>query len=327
MADGTKIEWARHPVTGAGASWNPIRARNLETGKIGHFCVHVSEGCRNCYAERWQPRFGNPVRFVEQDRKKVEIFVDAKALFQPLHWKKPRGIFVCDMSDLFDKGVSDDMIDMVFAVMALTPQHIYFVLTKRPARMREYLSDPKVVRRTYELACNMAIAHDVKFIWPIPNVWLGTSAEDQTTADERIPRLLATPAAKRFVSLEPLLGPVYVSERIDWVIAGGESGPKARPSHPDWFRSLRDQCATAGVPFFFKQWGEWIDADELWPSGPPLTFLGAQELAEFEGYQFQPQSSGHTMVRVGKRQAGRTLDGKTHDAMPALANRGAGGGE
>jgi len=210
----------------------------------------------------------------------------------PLRWKKPRVVFVNSMGDLFHEGVPDEWIDQVFAVMVLCPQHTFQVLTKRAERMRAWVRryrDKSVVE-------GMDIGDGpITFERAFAHVWLGVSAEDQVRADERIPALLGTPAAVRFVSCEPLLGPVdlsrvclvpqidalggayvesgmpYVGEwdvdgpypadaqrrSLNWVIVGGESGPGARPMHPDWARSIRDQCEAAGVPYFFKQWGEW----------------------------------------------------------------------
>lgn len=215
------------------------------------------------------------------------------------HQVRRRRIFVCAHGDLFHEGVPDEWIDRAFAVMALAPQHTFQVLTKRAERMREYLS----ARNGMGNAALCAAINNIPYglgVWhgalemPLPNVWLGVSAEDQTRTDERIPHLLATPAAVRFVSLEPLLGeidlrrvsvrryglldaltPGYFTDGrpprlgLDWVIAGGESGPSARPMHPDWVRSLRDQCTAAAVPFFFKQWG----------SGPQVTTIRSNAVA------------------------------------------------
>ncbi len=192
-----------------------------------------------------------------------------------------RRIFVDSMSDLFHEDVPDEVIDRVFAVMALTPQHTYQVLTKRPERMRDYFAMPapgeerasdRIMAATYEVADYAKAFYREPSGWPLPNVWLGVSVEDQERADERIPHLLSTPAAVRFLSMEPLLGPVEFSDvsrrsdaveqlgrralaGIDWVIVGGESGPHARPFDIAWARSLRDQCQQAGVAFFLKQLG------------------------------------------------------------------------
>lgn len=295
MSDGTKIEWTD-------ATWNPI---------VG--CSVVSPGCTNCYAMRLAgtrmmlhpsragltrdskagPVWTGEVRFMEQ------------WLIQPLRWAKPRMIFVCAHADLFHEAVPDEWIDRIFAVMAMAPQHTFQVLTKRPERMREYLHSPVVI----DSIANAA--HDIDGgigapILPLPNVWLGVSVEDQRRADERIGILGSTPAALRWVSAEPLLGRIDFDidqlQVIDWVVAGGESGPGARPMHPDWARSLRDQCAAAGVPFLFKQWGEWAAADD-YPS----------EIQE--QYDVQGLTDGQS-IRVGKKAAGRLLDGVIHDGYP-----------
>jgi len=252
MSDGTKIEWTD-------ATWNPI---------VG--CSVVSPGCTNCYAMRLAgtrmkthpsragltrdskagPVWTGEVRFMEQ------------WLIQPLRWAKPRMIFVCAHADLFHEAVPDEWIDRIFAVMAMAPQHTFQVLTKRPERMREYLHSPVVI----DSIANAA--HDIDGgigapILPLPNVWLGVSVENQAAADERIPELLATPAAVRWISAEPLIGPVNLAasspnarslaEDLDWVVAGCESGPGARPCDVEWLRYLRDQSKRAGVPFFLKQ--------------------------------------------------------------------------
>lgn len=241
MSAKSKIEWTD-------ATWNPV------TG-----CTKVSEGCRNCYAERMTNRF-------YPGRDFSEVRLHPARLDEPLHWKKPRRIFVCSMSDLFHKDVPDDFILDVFKRMMLTGWHTYMVLTKRPVRMMEF--------------CNKY------FHAPLPAVWLGVTAENQAMADERIPILLQTPAVVRFVSVEPMLEKVNLVEclqgwkvesehhpdcdgycsaglcpipvqvrtpALNWVICGAESGPDARPFDVDWARNLKSQCVSAGVPFFFKQ--------------------------------------------------------------------------
>lgn len=368
MADRSKIEWTD-------ATWNPLRARNKQTGKIGHFCVHASEGCRHCYAERLQPRFQNPIRYAAQDRSKVDLFLDEKALTQPLRWRRPRMVFVCSMTDLFGDWVEDEWIDQIFAVMALCPQHTFQVLTKRPERMRSYLEGAQ--DRIEALAFDLMDYRQGReraeqwfhnqHLWPLPHAWLGTSVEDQKTADLRIPELLATPAAVRWISAEPLLGPVDLvlpdadecycdqetraffgaampgplasshaepcphSRRLDWVVAGGESGRNARPMHPDWARSLRDQCAVAGIPFLLKQWGEWVpwqpDAAPCWKSQDGRiedrhTLFPADVDADprwDDGLPYVAGGESHaTFQRVGKRAAGRRLDGQVHDGFPSM---------
>lgn len=437
MADNTSIEWARHPVTGRGASWNPVLVRRRDTGKLGYHCEHASPGCINCYSEtfnrRGLPNRGTGLSFKPGHRGEVEIICHEPALLQPLRWRQPRGIFVCSMTDLFGEFVPDEIIDKVFAVAALCPQHIFMVLTKRAARMRDYFRGDPLARvksaieshgnnvpgddmEDFEFFAGMGwtartegcrpecrvpcclvwnedgtktiaaqlfdgsasrpagkcygkIRWDGPVAWPLPNAWIGVSVEDQRRADERIPDLLATPAAIRFVSAEPLLGPLDLyggdpdprlggvkagpglslgqwwapgdgpkappRPGVDWVIAGGESGPGARPMLRAWARSLHDQCAAAGIPFFFKQWGEWIDADEWldhieagpsqlfldgvrWSPPRPLNFADVAHLAGFTNRKrFEHQSDGTTMIRVGKSAAGRMLDGREYNEMPS----------
>lgn len=235
----TKIQWTE-------AVWNPLAG-----------CTKVSPGCAHCYAERMAKRLKAIGRPEYQDvvddkgRWTGRVTLVPERLEQPLKWKKPRMIFVNSMSDLFHEDVPDDFILAVFSIMLEAERHTFQLLTKRPERMRKI--------------CNA-------LIYPLPNVWLGASVEDQKRADERILWLFQTPAAVRFLSIEPMLGPIDLqmstwfnnnSETkhnlppngvgLDWVIAGCESGPKARPASPDWFRSLRDQCQAAGVAFFLKQ--------------------------------------------------------------------------
>lgn len=220
MSDGSAIEWTE-------ATWNPI------TG-----CIKVSPGCDNCYAERLANRLqkmGNP-RY--QNGFEVTLHPDQVSL--PLRWRDSRLVFVNSMSDLFQDDVPDDFIASVFDTMEAAHWHTFQVLTKRPGRMASW-----------------ARRHRPD---PLPNVWLGTSVEDQRWADIRIPKLLETPATVRFLSCEPMLGTLdlksYLKEgSIHWVIVGGESGPGHRKILPRWVRSLRDQCVRADVPFFFKQWG------------------------------------------------------------------------
>lgn len=382
MADKSKIEWTD-------ATWNPLRG-----------CSRVSEGCRHCYAEGVAARFSGPGMPYEGLAKWVEVrtgspkrlgaggeaageqsawakreprwtgkvaFSGDDVLTQPLRWKKPRKIFVNSMSDLFHESVPDEWIDRIFAVMALSPQHTFQVLTKRPERMKAYMLERWQPAPAQRIDFGLGDALDVpaetvgesrrdqvarecedlirqfklddterddlwdeqerlkimQWAWPLPNVWLGTSVEDQVTADTRIPYLLQTPAAVRFISAEPLLGPVDLGEIIpdpisfnaihglertlNWVIAGGESGPGARPMHPGWVLSLRDQCASAGVPFFFKQWGE-HEADQIGPE-------------DSRSVDYPP---GHVIYRrVGKHRAGRLLDGVEHNGFPAAAGEAA----
>lgn len=257
----TRIQWADE-------TWNPM------TG-----CTPVSEACEHCYAERMAgrnlpvtrcpdcntggdigPCGPSPENYAFCDRCRDTGYVNFTPTFhpdrldKPLHWRKPRRVFVCSMSDLFHEAFTDEQIAMVCAEMYRAPQHTYLILTKRPERMRTFFTSDSL---------------------PMPhNWWLGVTVENQQRADERIPVLLDTPAAVRFVSVEPMLGPVRLGPLegemgftslhsnfpgmvpgIDWVIVGGETGPGARPMQPEWALDVYRQCKAAGVPFFFKQWG------------------------------------------------------------------------
>lgn len=357
MADHTKIEWTD-------ATWNPI---------VG--CQVVSAGCKNCYAMKLAGgRMRNhPTRAgLTQDTKAGPVWngqvrLNMAEMFKPQSWTRPRRIFVCAHADLFYEAVPEAWIDQVFAIMALSPQHTFQVLTKRPERMRNYVSSADTVRRVYDLVCDLVVDQVAKVVliapgtdpaaapqgtrvhldaWPLPNVWKGVSVEDQSAADERIPFLLDTLAAIRWISAEPLLGPLNIEpwtcrhcmgrrwvddegwsppypefgwvERapreglipcascnlggwdvevapcrpcLDWAVVGGESGSAARPMQAEWARDLRDQCVATSTPFLFKQWGE-----------------------------FRPTSDarGPYMMRVGKKAAGRQLDGVTWDQYPGV---------
>jgi protein gp37 len=346
MSAQTTIEWTD-------ATWNPV------TG-----CTEVSLGCDHCYAktfaERWR---GTPGHYFERGFD-VQLRPDKLAL--PLTWKKPRRIFVNSMSDLFHDSVPDEYIAKVFVVMALTPHHTFQLLTKRHARMRSLLNSPRwrdLLCEADSWSCGLDLPYSTerflavrswiygngdwsKPVAPLPNVWLGVSVENQQWADIRIPALLDTPAAVRWISTEPLLGPVDLDgpiinghrprltywltgrpgwgpdettptgltvqglttgPRIDWVVAGGESGPGARPMAPTWVRSLRDQCRSADVPFLFKQWGAHVPRCTLALCGTPCSCAGSNPTHPFE------------MRRVSKHAAGRELDGRTHDSYPVRA--------
>ncbi len=351
MADGTQIEWT-------GATWNPI------TG-----CSLASPGCTNCYAMqlagtrlKHAPSRKGLTREVNGNHVWTgEVRFNEHELMKPLRWKRPRMIFVCAHGDLFHESVPDAWIDRVFAVMALCPQHTFQVLTKRADRMRVYMATGRHVE--IQMQTRSLGLHELKrrermeghvyrgALLPLPNVWLGVSVEDQQRADERIPDLLATPAALRWISAEPLLGPVDLNmvaagaawqrdaltgvpyfpihdhtagPKLDWVVAGGESGKGARPMHPDWARSLRDQCAAADVPFFFKQWGEFAPGEVagafLDPEKPALGFT----LFDNRWSECWSEVDGHCddepdVYRLGKKRAGRLLDGVEHNGMPEVA--------
>lgn len=313
MSQPTKIEWVQNADGSQGMSWNFLRG-----------CSRVSEGCGikgagGCYAERQAMRFAGPgqpyeglVRMTPNGpRWTGEVSFHEHILLEPLKRRKPTKYFVNSMSDLFHEKVTDEMLDKAFAVMALTPQHTYQILTKRPERMREYLSQHDVGGRWAEV-CNRGmsalsggqrrITPDEAVQWTnsgLSNCHLGVSVEDQKTADERIPLLLQTPAAVRWVSYEPALGPVDLRnvrlsstqwidvitglyggdhsigdcKSIDWIVVGGESGPGARPFDIQWARDIIAQCKAAGVPVFVKQLGadprgicSWGDHDQ----SPPM---------------------------------------------------------
>ena len=357
-----------------------------ETWNVATGCSRVSDGCDNCYAMRQARRFdgmGHGYDGTTRNKDGVDwtgqINLHPDRLEEPLRWQKPRRVFVCSMGDLFHPAVSFDFIDRVFAVMALAKEHTFQVLTKRPERMLNYLSDCNHVGVGLgdRISNGIAAAADVppkeiRARWPLPNLWLGTSCENQETADERIPHLLKCPAAIHFLSAEPLLGSIDLNNveasaaqlfgdsevlatgeslpapemaetfntlgdqsefpmGLDWVIAGGESGHGARPMHPDWVRSLRDQCADAGVAFFFKQWGAWKELEYYEKADVSLledgtatyrrSAINGEQHFHPEGYMHHtsPENGRVYMRRVGKKAAGRTLDGETHDEFPAAA--------
>jgi protein gp37 len=315
----------------------------------------VSDGCRNCYAERVAARFSKPGQpyhgLAEMRNGKPHWTGTARMvpehLVDPLRWTRQRRIFVNSMSDLFHSDLTNEDIAAVFGVMAAARRHTFQVLTKRPERMQEWFTwAEQAMSGRYRVPA--LIGHAAAWVvervgrnaesdllhkhaaisagiddWPLPNVWLGVSVENQEACDLRVPYLLEVPAAVRFLSCEPLLGPVTFRwaawvpwtppggktghldglKGIDWVIGGGESGPGSRPMHPYWARQLRDECAKAGVPFHFKQWGEWVAGDQIQRDG----FCIRDE------YDFP---DGTRVCRIGKKDAGRHLDGVIHDAMP-----------
>lgn len=288
MAAGTKIEWADD-------TFNPW---------IG--CTKVSAACDHCYAEAFARRTGGPSWGAGAPRRRTS----ERNWRLPFKWNDDarrsgirRRVFCASLADVFDQEVPDAWrIDLMTLIVA-TPSLDWLLLTKRPKAMADW-----------------SIMNGLP-----DNVWAGTTVEDQKMADLRIPELFRTNARKRFLSIEPLLGPISLHHHfivgpeggwefsytrrnyIDWVIAGGESGPGARPSHPDWFRTLRDQCAAVQVPFLFKQWGDWAPVEDLSSE--------RQESLELEN-KFCAFGA-ELMMRVGKKAAGRALDGKLHDEVPA----------
>ena len=362
MSEKSTIEWTD-------ATWNPV------TG-----CTKISAGCKNCYAERVFNR-------VYPGRLFGEIRAHENRILDPLRWCLPRRIFVNSLSDLFHEEMPPQLVDKLFAVMALASRHTFQILTKRPDRMAAYFD----LSRVTDLKLPAMIQAEARIVltakriaemrgedtsrphWgislkvPFPNVWLGVSVEDQKTADERIPILLQTPAAVRFVSYEPAIGPAHLRHYLeeicepidpehgpekrgglDWVIAGGESGPGARPSHPNWFRSIRDQCQAAGVPFFFKQWGAWLPISEMSEKqyGSLYRSNRKADLLKFENqgtlddiygrtckvktnsvafdgstghYELREGNPSYMVFDVGKKRSGRLLDGREWNEYPKPA--------
>jgi len=274
MGRNSAIQWCH-------STWNPTSG-----------CTKVSEGCRNCYAERIDTRFG---------RDFSDVVLHPDRLTRPLHWKKPQRIFVGSMSDLFHDRVPLPFILSILAIIRSAPQHTFMMLTKRAERMQEILS-----------------VFNQDLLPTLPNLWAGVSVEDQPTADRRIPIILRTNAAVRFVSYEPAIAAVKFgtwlydgynngehAPELDWIITGGESGPRARPSDPNWFRAVRDECQAAGVPFFFKQWGLWRPVrDQRHPHHP---------LHEFRDAKF---GAPILVERAGIKESGRLLDGREWSEFP-----------
>lgn len=371
---------ARTGISWTDRTWNPV---------VG--CTKVSQGCKHCYAKTLHDRRhkavlkGKPqAPQYSQPFETVQLMYDR--LTDPLSWRAPSRVFVNSVSDLFHETVPFEFIDLVFGIMMISPRHTYQLLTKRPARMREYFARLDAHKHKWPHVYQLHAATSDHFFsinskesrehsnrvgrepfygkdhtpWPLNNVWLGVSVENQAAADERIPLLLETPAAVRFLSCEPLLGPINVIDTVghalldqlgityggkvtrlsgvpavDWVIAGGESGEGARPMHPDWARSLRDQCTGAGVAFHFKQWGEFREY-ELGGAEPQLTYTGTMEADVHAALAYKPvwvdargrvftdpdnlpaETPCRLLEHVGTRRAGRVLDGRTWDEFPEV---------
>jgi protein gp37 len=307
----TTIEWTD-------ATWNPV----VGCEKVG------SPGCDHCYAIDVAHRAMQPAHVGLTVRRPGDrpdwsgvVRCLPERLDLPLRWRKPRRIFVNSMSDLFHPDVPVAFIADVFAVMAIAEQHTFQVLTKRPQRMAAVL-DSDVFRDAMQEAVWARETHLFAGFVPA-NVWLGTSIENQRYAF-RANHLRDAPAAVRFLSVEPLLGPVELDlTGIDWVILGGESGPGARPMDPAWALSIRDQCQAADVPFFFKQWGEHIQhIGHLDREGRFVTIDGEPWSGPCHGASTrwdEPAIDGQgrpIFERVGKKAAGRELDGRTWDEYP-----------
>lgn len=313
MGENSGIEWTHH-------TFNPV------TG-----CQKVGPGCDHCYAEGWAKRSGLVKWGPGEERRKTS----AAYWRQPLKWDRDaaaagerRRVFCASLADVFDNAWPEGVRADLWALIKATPHLDWMLLTKRPGNIARML--PADWARGY------------------PNVWLGCTVVNQSEADRDIPKLLAVPAVVRFLSMEPLLGPVDLggpvrsalfsgkiaidggdgTKPISLVILGGESGPGARPMHPDWVRGLRDQCIAAGVAFHFKQWGDWqaaldreredpdwrADYSRRFADGGKTKWLNLEGGCGFHGERF------HVMCRVGKKAAGRLLDGRTWDQMPEASH-------
>lgn len=312
MAENSKIEWTDH-------TFNPWEG-----------CTKVSPGCDNCYAEARDKRFtGGALWGAKAPRRRTSA----------ANWKKPHQwnkqaqaegrryrVFCASLADVFDNHASilPEWRADLWHLIHQTPHLDWLLLTKRPQNIARFMPNYSHTQRDW------------------PNVWLGTTVENQTEADRRIPALLAVPAAVRFLSVEPMLGPVDIgapvrtalfdgkiapigdgTKPLSWVICGGESGPGARPMHPDWARSLRDQCNAAGVAFHFKQWGEFVQAS--WDVCPDSDMSRNKAVwLGWDGTQAKPYHTGLDrpigVIRVGKKAAGRLLDGRTWDELPGVRN-------
>ncbi len=335
----SKIEWTHRPGTKSEV-WNMIRGCSLE-----------SAGCSNCYAMHFAHRFskkpGSPFEGLTRNTNSGvkwtgEIRLMENMLTIPLKWREPRTCFVNSMTDLFHPDVPFDFIDKVFAVMAMCPHHTFIILTKRASRMAEYFQSP--TRQWSVWQAQMMINTEAEeFSWPLKNVWLLVSAEDQKTYDERVYHLMRTPAVVRGVSIEPQIGPINMYSRFEsneytnfWILNGGESGRKARPPHPDWFRTIRDQCAYAGIPYFFKQWGEWAPDSHVSFNGPFFIRSSKHYIIDIDGrgeyYKYcttydpdfkeldppiTKENNAWWMANTGKHESGNLLDGVQHLEFPA----------
>lgn len=324
MGESTGIEWADH-------TFNPW---------IG--CTRVSPACDHCYAEAQASRYWKDEALWAGNRKRTSVnnwkqplkWNREAAAFRAQHGRAPM-VFCASLADVFDNQVPDEWRADLWELIIQTPNLVWLLLTKRPQNILKMVPPGWLEERRGLL----------------DHVWFGTTVENQAEADRRIPHLLSVPAAKRFLSCEPLLGPVDLRgvspngvqvidaltgwsrtpdadlfARIDWVIAGGESGREARPSHPAWFRSLRYQCEMAGVPFLFKQWGEWVGGEVYSKKMVTGAICGGfarhqdPDRSTFPGAQSHWWSGdafgGVVSTRVGKKAAGRTLDGVIHDGRP-----------
>lgn len=313
MGDRTGIEWTD-------ATWNP---------QVG--CSRVSRGCQHCYAETQAAgRLVNSPAYrgvTTNGHFNGTVNLLPDRLDQPLRWRRPRLIFVNSMSDLFHENVPTDWIARVVGIMARSTRHTFQVLTKRPERMVQVLADPNF-RDDVQAQVGLSFDADA---WPLPHVWWGVSVEADRFCS-RVDVIRHMPAAVRWVSAEPLVGPLpsLNLDGIGWVVVGGESGRGAEPMHPEWARDIRDRCVAAGVPFLFKQWGEWAPApwkvarsDEhlgathaVLDSAPPVPHELRHKPWSLDRAD-EPPSHWAGIRLVGKKAAGRELDGRTWDEYPS----------
>lgn len=376
MSVKSSIEWTRtlnaDGTFTPGTTWSPITGCTKKSeGCRNCWAKHEVE-------TRWSK---NP-RSAFFGRAFSDIRCHPDQLQQPIRQRKGRRIFVCPRADLFHEEVPFEFIAAVFGSMALAQRHTFQVLTKRPDRMLEFFTwltaqtehkeawvasvnhaeficgeqkgtrgaerchvESKAIASYYDKAiiANGGRPHGSFYDkWPLPNVWLGVSVEDQSTADERIPMLLKAPAAVRWLSLEPLLGAIDLElldcmggpyRKIDWIVLGGESGDDARPMHPEWVREIQQQCHYARVPFFFKQWGEWLPISEMEDSGehlyepvregkPSDSIRRCRVATRAIGYdaaehwQVVAGNPSYLTFKVGKRAAGHRIDGKVYHQFP-----------
>lgn len=364
MGDRTGISWTRsyNPdgTYSEGATWNIVSG-----------CTKLSPECKFCYVDRDWHRLIHLPAYAGRDF--TDIACHPERLDQPLRWQRPRRIFVCSTSDLFHEAVPDAFLDQAFGVMSLCPQHTFLILTKRAKRMRQYLAAPGRREAIAKAAAQFQARHPLDWVradgseagerggdpdensawiprWPLPNVQVGVTAGTEGSVNEHIGHLVLTPAAKRWISMEPLLEAVDLSSipwpegypvpaddigdgfdalrhetlHVDGIVVGGESGPGARPMHPRWARDLRDQCQQAKVPFFFKQHGEWTAIDPLdWDGKSQLLFLHADSQSYVPDGQRLPKmllddqdSAWACMARLGRNKTGDRLDGREHRELP-----------
>lgn len=348
MADNTKIEWTD-------STWQIITGCSVVSAGCKHCYAMKLAGTR---LRNHPSRAGLTIDTAAGPVWNGQVRFNEQWLDQPLRWRRPRRIFVCAHGDLFHESVPFAWIAMVFGVMNAARHHTFQVLTKRPARAIEFfdwlatqtqhhaqwVSEVAEAERlcgeipgsrgakNHPPQCVAVHAHidaalkklpiGMYVNWPLPNVWIGVSVENQDAADERIPMLLKMPAAVRWISAEPLLGPVDIfpylaandlhridgGPRIDWVVTGGESGLGARPLHPSIPRSLRDQCAEAGIAFTHKQNGAWLHESQVTKDTPIV--ISDKTVTDWP--------DGTASYLVGKKAAGRLLDGVLHDAFPEV---------